>query len=76
MGLARAAGAVARAPFSRRTHRDLLFCLISVPLAIAGFAATVLLLVPGVVLSISIVGTMLGLPLIVLASSAAGEWPG
>ena len=41
------------------------------PLAIAGFAATVLLLVPGVVLSISIVGTMLGLPLIVLASRAA-----
>jgi signal transduction histidine kinase len=65
------AGAVARAPFSRRAHRDLLFCLISVPLAIAGFAATVLLLVPGVVLSISIVGTMLGLPLIVLASRAA-----
>ena len=70
-GLAAAAGAVARAPFSRRAHRDLLFCLISVPLAIAGFAATVLLLVPGVVLSISIVGTMLGLPLIVLASRAA-----
>jgi hypothetical protein len=32
-----------------------------VPLAIAGFAATVLLLVPGRA-SISIVGTMLGLP--------------
>jgi signal transduction histidine kinase len=70
-GLAAAAGAVARAPFSRRTYRDLLFCLISVPLAIAGFAATVLLLAPGVVLSISIVGTMLGLPLIVLAFRAA-----
>jgi signal transduction histidine kinase len=75
-GLARAAGTVARAPFSRRTHCDLLFCLISVPLAIAGFTGTVLLLVPGVVLSISIVGTMLGLPLIVLASSAAGEVAG
>ena len=75
-GLAGAAGAVARAPFSRRTRRDLLFCLISVPLAIAGFTGTVLLLVPGVVLSISIVGTMLGLPLIVLASSAAGEVAG
>jgi signal transduction histidine kinase len=70
-GLAAAAWAVARAPFSRRTHRDLLFCLISVPLALAGFAATVLLLVPGVVLSISIVGTMVGLPLVVLASRAA-----
>jgi signal transduction histidine kinase len=70
-GLAAAAGAVARAPFSRRTYRELLFCLISVPLAIAGFAATVLLLAPGAVLSISIVGTMLGLPLIVLASRAA-----
>ena len=75
-GLARAAGAVARAPFSRRTHRDLLFCLISVPLAIAGFTGVVVLLVPGVVLSVSIVGTMLGLPLIVLASSAAGEVAG
>jgi signal transduction histidine kinase len=75
-GLGRAAGAAARAPFSRRTHRDLLFCLISVPLAIAGFTGTVLLLVPGVVLSISIVGTMLGLPLIVFASSAAGEVAG
>jgi signal transduction histidine kinase len=42
-----------------------------VPLALAGFAATVLLLVPGVVLSISIVGTMVGLPLVVLASRAA-----
>ena len=70
-GLGAAAWAVARAPFSRRTYRDLLFCLISVPLALAGFAATVLLLVPGVVLSISIVGTMVGLPLVVLASRAA-----
>ena len=75
-GLARAAGAVARAPFSRRTHRDLLFCLISVPLAVAGFTGIVLLLVPGVALSVSIVGTMLGLPLIVLAASAAGEVAG
>ena len=46
------------------------------PLAIAGFTGIVLLLVPGVVLSVSIVGTMLGLPLIVLASSAAGEVAG
>src|SRR6202042_696871 len=75
-GLARAAGAVACAPFSRRTHRDLLFCLISVPLAIAGFTGIMLLLVPGILLSVSIVGTMLGLPLIVLASSAAGEVAG
>jgi signal transduction histidine kinase len=75
-GPARAAGTVARAPFSRRTGRDLLFCLISVPLAIAGFTGIVLLLVPGVVLSVSIVGTMLGLPLVVLACSAAGEVAG
>jgi signal transduction histidine kinase len=71
VGLAGAARAVARAPFSRRARRDLLFCLISVPLATAGFAAIMLLLVPGAVLAISIVGTLLGLPLLVAASRAA-----
>ena len=45
--LAAGARAVARAPVTRRTRRDLLFCLISVPLGVAGFALTVLLLVPG-----------------------------
>jgi hypothetical protein len=38
-----------------------------VPLGVAGFAFTVLLLVPGFILSISVMGTLLGLPLVTLA---------
>jgi signal transduction histidine kinase len=67
------ARAVARAPVTRHTRRDLLFCLISVPLGVAGFVLTVLLLVPGFILSISVVGTLLGLPLVALAPGA-GTW--
>jgi signal transduction histidine kinase len=69
--LAAAARAAIRAPVSRRTRRDLLYCLISVPLGVAGFALTVLLLVPASLLSISVLGTLLGLPLVILVPRVA-----
>jgi signal transduction histidine kinase len=69
-GLARA---VVRAPFLRRTYRDLLFCLISVPLGVIGFVLTVALLVPGGVITASVIGFLLGLVLITLALGLARQ---
>ena len=65
--LATAAHAATGALASRRTYRDLLFCLISVPLAVAGFVVTVGLLIPGGVAAGSVAGIALGVTLIVLA---------
>ncbi len=65
--LAAAARAAAGALASRRTYRDLLFCLISVPLAVAGFVVTVSLLIPGGVAAGSVAGIALGVTLIILA---------
>jgi signal transduction histidine kinase len=69
-GLARA---VAQAPLRRRTYHDLLFCLISVPLGVAGFLITVALLVPGGAVTATVIGVVLGLALITLALSFARQ---
>jgi signal transduction histidine kinase len=61
------ARAVLHALADRRTYRDLLFCLISVPLGVIGFVITVGLLVPGGIISASVIGVVLGLLLITLA---------
>jgi Putative sensor len=67
------APAMVRAPFLRRTYRDLLFCLISVPLGVIGFVLTVALLVPGGVITASVIGFLLGLVLITLALGLARQ---
>jgi signal transduction histidine kinase len=51
----------------RRACRELLFCLASVPLAVAGSTVTITLLVPGGVISATVAGAVIGLLLITLA---------
>jgi signal transduction histidine kinase len=52
------------APFTRRAWRELLYAVVGVPLGVAGFAFTVGLLGPATVLTISLLGTVLGLVLL------------
>jgi len=64
----RRAGGVARtllgAPFTRQAWRELLYAVAGVPLGVAGFALTVAFLGPATVLTISLLGTVLGLVLL------------
>ena len=52
------------APFSRRAWRELLYAVAGVPLGVVGFALTVACLGAATVLTISLVGTVLGLVLL------------
>jgi signal transduction histidine kinase len=52
------------APFTRRAWRELLYAVAGVPLGVVGFAITVGLLGPATFLTISLVGTVLGLLLL------------
>jgi signal transduction histidine kinase len=52
------------APFTRRAWRELLYTVAGVPLGVAGFALTVGFLGTATVLTISLLGTVLGLVLI------------
>jgi hypothetical protein len=67
-GLAQAA---VQEPFTLRARREALYCLISVPLGIASFAVTVSLLAPGLVISGSVAGTVIGLLLVSLVMRIA-----
>ncbi len=64
----RAAGGAVRtllsAPFTRRAWRELLYAVAGVPLGVAGFALTVGFLGPATLLTISLIGTVLGLVLL------------
>jgi signal transduction histidine kinase len=71
-GLVRAA---VREPFSARARREALYCLISAPLGIASFVITVYLLAPGLVISASVLGTVIGL-LLVIFSMRVARWLG
>lgn len=65
-GTARAA-ALLGAPFSRRARRDLGFCVIGAITGVIGFAAVAVVLLPALVISVSVVGTVVGLALVVAA---------
>jgi signal transduction histidine kinase len=52
------------APFTRQAWRELLYAVAGVPLGVAGFALTVAFLGPATVLTISLIGTVLGLVLL------------
>jgi signal transduction histidine kinase len=52
------------APFTRRAWRELLYMVAGVPLGVAGFALTVAFLAPATVLTISLVGAVVGLVLL------------
>ncbi|HEV3290782.1 MAG TPA: sensor domain-containing protein, partial [Streptosporangiaceae bacterium] len=58
------AGIVLGAPFTRRTRRELLYCLFGGLVGVAGFVVTVVLLTSGFTVSASVIGTVVGLLLI------------
>jgi signal transduction histidine kinase len=59
------------APFTRRAWRELLYAVAGVPLGVAGFALTVAFLGPATVLTISLLGTVLGLVLLTVGLRVA-----
>jgi signal transduction histidine kinase len=63
----RVAGIVLRAPLTRRTGRELLYCGFGGLTGVAGFCLTVVLLTAGFTVSASIIGTVIGLLLITVA---------
>jgi signal transduction histidine kinase len=71
LAVRRIAGEVVRAPFTRRAWMELLFCLVGVPLGLAGFVAVVVPLAVGAALSVTLLGTIPGLLLVVASLTAA-----
>ena len=63
----RVAGIIVRAPLTRRTLHELLYCGIGGLAGVAGFCLTVVLLTSGFTVSASIIGTVIGLLLITVA---------
>jgi signal transduction histidine kinase len=60
----RVAGIVLRAPLTRRTGRELLYCVFGGLAGVAGFCLTLVLLAIGFTVSASVIGTVIGLLLI------------
>jgi signal transduction histidine kinase len=58
---------VFRAPFTRRAWRELAYCTLGAVTGAAGFVVVVAILVPALIISASIVGTVLGLLMVVFA---------
>ncbi len=65
--LRRVAGIVFGAPLTRRTGRELLYCLTGGLAGVAGFVVTVVLLTSGFTVSASVIGTVVGLLLLTVA---------
>jgi signal transduction histidine kinase len=63
----RVTGTILRAPFTRRTVRELLYCGVGGLAGVVGFAITLVLLMLGLTISVSVIGTVLGLLLLTLA---------
>ena len=63
----RVAGTVLRAPLTRRTVHELLYCGFGGLAGLAGFWITVVLLAVGLTVSVSVLGTVVGLLLLILA---------
>jgi signal transduction histidine kinase len=63
----RVAGSIVRAPLTRRTLRELLYCGFGGLAGLAGFWLTVVLLALGLTISASIIGTVVGLLLLTVA---------
>jgi signal transduction histidine kinase len=61
------------APFTRRARRDLRFCVIGAVTGVAGFVVVTVVLIPALVISGSIVGTVIGLMLVVAAIAIARQ---
>jgi signal transduction histidine kinase len=63
----RVAGTVLRAPFTRRTVHELLYCGIGGIAGVIGFCITVVMLALGLTISTSVLGTVVGLLLLTVA---------
>jgi signal transduction histidine kinase len=57
--------AALRAPVSRRARSELAYCAAGLPLSVAGFVLAAALLAPGLVLSVTVAGTIAGLAMLV-----------
>jgi len=66
-GIRRGAGTVLRAPLTRRTVRELLYCGFGGLAGVAGFSITVALFALGLTVTASVLGTVIGLLLLTLA---------
>jgi len=63
----RVTGTVLRAPFTRRTVHELLYCGLGGITGVIGFSITVVMLALGLTISASVLGTVVGLLLLILA---------
>ena len=63
----RVAGTVLRAPFTRRTVHELLYCCFGGITGVIGFWVTIVMLAAGLTISVSVLGTVIGLLLLTLA---------
>ncbi len=63
----RVTGIILRAPFTRRTVRELLYCGLGGLAGVAGFWITIVMLALGLTISASVLGTVIGLLLLTLA---------
>ena len=62
----RVTGIILRAPFTRRTVDELLYCGFGGIAGVAGFWITIVMLVSGLTISVSVAGTVIGLLLLTL----------
>jgi signal transduction histidine kinase len=70
------ARAALRAPLTAPARHEALYCLISVPLGLVTFAVVAFLLPAGLFVSVSVLGTVVGLVLLVLAQRLARRFGG
>jgi signal transduction histidine kinase len=64
-GIWRVAGTVVRAPFTRRAGRELCYCVAGAITGVAGFLLVMIVLVPALVISASVLGTVAGLLMVI-----------
>jgi signal transduction histidine kinase len=69
----RVTGIVVRAPLTHRTVRELLYCGLGGLAVVIGFEITIAMLAVGLSISVSIVGTVIGLLLLTLALRVSGR---
>ena len=74
-GIRRVAGEVVRAPFTRRAWRELCYCAAGAIAGVAGFFLVLVTLAPALFISASVLGTVVGL-LMIVAVLIMARWLG